>query len=344
MSSNVIEIENEEREFSLAERKSKAYASSAMIPQHLRDLGSMMILNQMSKDYNLPALTLAQNIFMIKGKVGMSGQLVIALINKSGMYDFDLEWEEREKPWGVRAIAYKNKRKVIGIWVDDKMILENQWERNENWRTNKDLMARYRSATYFGRLNCPAVLMGLQTDDEIIDTKLEEDTTKEIEDLNQVLTRKQEEELKEPEIEEADISEDEEYNKLMEEADKKEIEDVEETIEEEPEVQKEEEPKAQKEEEPFPQRASKEVVEKYIHFMNAGIRRIDLSDFVRYYRIDKNNVEFIDNHCAHFAEDYYNIHLDRKPNDKFVIEERELADEEIKEMITLICERAKSRV
>jgi len=195
METKLISLETEERRFELDQRKAKAYASSLMMPQHLRDIGSMMVLNQMSNDLKIPMLLLAQNIFMVKGKIGMSAQLVISLINSSGIYDADIKFEERTEPFGVRAYAFKEGERVDGIWIDEDMIVANGWYSNSNWKTLKPLMARYRSASYFARLNCPMVLMGFQTDDEIIDTTLtDQNTANKGSTLNQVVSVKAEDE------------------------------------------------------------------------------------------------------------------------------------------------------
>ena len=170
MRKELMEFEIEEKRFELDQRKAKAFGSSMMLPQHLRDLGSIMVLNQMSNDLRIPMLLLAQNIFMVKGKIGMSAQLVISLVNGSKIYDGDIKFEERTEPFGVRAYAFKDGERVDGIWIDEDMIIANGWYSNSNWKSLKPLMARYRSATYFARLNCPMVLMGFQTDAEIEDT------------------------------------------------------------------------------------------------------------------------------------------------------------------------------
>ena len=173
----VAEYKAESERFDLDQRKAKAYGSSMMLPAHLRDVGSMMVINQMSRDLKIPMLLLAQNIFMVKGKIGMSAQLVISLINSSGIYDHGIKFEERAEPFGVRAYAEIDGERVDGIWIDEEMIVANGWYSNVNWKSLKPLMARYRSATYFARLNCPMVLMGFQTDEEIIDVSIAEPQT-----------------------------------------------------------------------------------------------------------------------------------------------------------------------
>jgi len=170
MSNELIEIEVEEKRFELDQRKLKPFVSTAMIPQHLRDIGSLMILDQVSKQYGMNLLFLAQEMYIVKGKFAISGKLAISLINKSGVLDGRLKWEVRETPFGVRAYGDIDGETVYGMWIDDNLIRANGWDRNALWKTQKELMARYRSATYFARMNMPEVLMGFHTDDEVMDS------------------------------------------------------------------------------------------------------------------------------------------------------------------------------
>jgi hypothetical protein len=43
------------------------------------------------------------------------------------------------------------------------------WKRNPNWAQLTELMLKYRAATYLARTQCPEVLMGLQTTEELKD-------------------------------------------------------------------------------------------------------------------------------------------------------------------------------
>jgi len=305
MKNNIVEIENEVREFELAERKAKAYATSLMIPPHLRDLGSMMILNQLSKDFNIPVLTLAQNVYMVKGNLGISGQLVIALVNKTEYYDYNLEWETRENPWGVRAVAYKDKRKITGIWIDEKMIVENGWYNNPNWKTNKQLMAQYRAATYFARLNLPTALMGMQTNDELIDVSVAEPITDEnIVDINNALLEDEEETQEQqketnptPTIDEAVLEpQEQDIEVLGDISEAEECQDNVTVIEEDYEAENQ------------PMRATKKVASFYPEMMSAGVRRSHLSTVVKYYKLNDNNIEPFMENIERMVEEFYAHH------------------------------------
>lgn len=192
----VTQFEVEKQRFELEQRKAKAYATSMMIPQHLRDTGSMMILNQLSRDLSLPMLTLAQQIFMVKGKVGMSGQLVITMINKSESVDHGMRWEienEGTPKWRVRAWNSIDGEKIFGEWLSDADVTMFGWKSNPLWKTMPIRMAKYRTATYWGRDYAPDVLMGLSDKEEIIDVTVSEpERASEAETLNNVVSQSRE--------------------------------------------------------------------------------------------------------------------------------------------------------
>lgn len=55
--------------------------------------------------------------------------------------------------------------------VNIKMAIDEGWmnKSGSKWKTMPDLMLRYRAAAFFGRLYCPELLMGMQSEDEVID-------------------------------------------------------------------------------------------------------------------------------------------------------------------------------
>jgi hypothetical protein len=55
--------------------------------------------------------------------------------------------------------------------IDIQMAIAEGWmnKTGSKWKTMPDLMLRYRAAAFFGRLYCPELLMGMQSEDEIID-------------------------------------------------------------------------------------------------------------------------------------------------------------------------------
>jgi hypothetical protein len=49
------------------------------------------------------------------------------------------------------------------------MVKAEGWDKNPKWRNMEMQMFQYRAAAFFGRVNCPQLLMGYHTADEIED-------------------------------------------------------------------------------------------------------------------------------------------------------------------------------
>jgi hypothetical protein len=170
-----------EKMFELEQRKAKAMLSGKILPATFRDVGDVIVLNEMSRVLQIPMILLAQQLYMVHGKVGFSGQFSIALLNKAmemGKLD-NWEYEER-KDGAVRVIGERKGKKLEGIWIDKKLVEENGWLSNPHWKKNFSLMARYRSATWFLRMYYPEMLMGLYTVDEIKDAENEDEVKENI--------------------------------------------------------------------------------------------------------------------------------------------------------------------
>ena len=122
------------------------------------------ILDENFKDHKI-----IQNMNVIHGKPSWSAQFVIATITGCGRFeDFDYE-EKGTKAIRCKAIRRKDGKEVFGAWVTMEMAQKEGWTRNSKWSTMPQLMLRYRAATFFGRQYVADLLLGIQTEDEIVD-------------------------------------------------------------------------------------------------------------------------------------------------------------------------------
>ena len=173
------EIEIMEKVFELEQRKAKAMITSQILPSNFRNIGDVIVLNEMSRNLQIPVILLAQQLYIVHGKVGFSGQFAIALLNKAvelGKLD---KWEYETKDKAVRVVGSKGEEKRAGIWIDEELVKKNGWTSNSHWKNNFDLMAHYRAATWFLRTNFPELLMGMHSTDEIQDGVIEPEIERE---------------------------------------------------------------------------------------------------------------------------------------------------------------------
>ena len=196
------EIEIMEKMFELEQRKAKAMKESSILPAHFRNIGDIIVLNEMSRNLHIPVILLAQQLYIVKGKVGYTGQFSTALLNKAVELGKLEDWYFEKKEDGVRVIGIKKGKKIEGPWIDKELVKKNGWMSNPHWINNFELMASYRAASWFCRLYLPDMLMGMHEIEEIIDGEVDNEVKIEpIQNDNNVinplsLVKEREEEIK----------------------------------------------------------------------------------------------------------------------------------------------------
>ena len=121
-----------------------------------------------------------QNVYVIHGKPGIEGKLIIALLNQNPRFT-DIEYKIKGD-----VTACKNDGDGCSMWAKDtntgtvlkgtpitwKVAKDEGWygKSGSKWKTMPEQMFKYRAATFFARLHCPEILLGMQTTDEIRDT------------------------------------------------------------------------------------------------------------------------------------------------------------------------------
>lgn len=177
----------------------KGYGERATIEPNPAALSNCMIALDMATRMNANPLMIMQNLHIIEGRPSWSSQFIIAAINNCGKFSplrFDLqwldeidatystfEWEDRKKVEKKHKVRIKNARCVA--WAIEKatgerlesapvtmeMAVNEGWfgKNGSKWKSMPDLMMRYRSAAFFGRIYAPELLMGLPTAEEVHD-------------------------------------------------------------------------------------------------------------------------------------------------------------------------------
>lgn len=160
--------------FENAQRMAKLIASSSLIPKDFQgNISNTVIALEIANRMGESPLMVMQNLYVVHGKPAWSSQFIVAKINSSGRFSalkYDMNGTGDE--WGCSAYAFDRKgERVSGPRVTIKMAKEEGWynRTGSKWKTMPELMLMYRSATLFGRLYAPDLLMGMQTYEEIID-------------------------------------------------------------------------------------------------------------------------------------------------------------------------------
>lgn len=161
--------------FEHAQRVAKMLASSSLIPKEYQNrVDNCMVALEMANRNGSSPLMVMQNLHIIQGRPSWSSTFIIASINSCGKFKFDLAWKSSGTgdEYGYEAFTVgKDGEEKISPKVTWKMVKEEGWlaKPGSKWKTMPELMFRYRSAAFFGRLHTPEILMGMQTQEEILD-------------------------------------------------------------------------------------------------------------------------------------------------------------------------------
>lgn len=159
-----------------------------------------IIALNMAQRMGADPLMVMQNLYVVEGRPSWSAQFVIAAVNACGRFSplrFDISppgderevhyetvrWENgqrhaikasckiREQSCRAWAIEKATGERLEGPLVTMAMAEAEGWigKNGSKWQTMAEVMLRYRSASFFGKLYAPDLLMGLQTSDEISD-------------------------------------------------------------------------------------------------------------------------------------------------------------------------------
>ena len=167
--------------FIMAMQMAKALAESTIVPVvYQKNPSNCLIAIEMAQRMGVSPMMVMQNLYPIQGRPSWSSQFLIARINNSRKFDIELQYEETKdkdgKPFSCTAWTTKDGRRVDGMTVDMQMAKDEGWiaKNGSKWKTMPQLMLRYRAASFFSRLNCPEVAMGLYTREEMEDNDFKE--------------------------------------------------------------------------------------------------------------------------------------------------------------------------
>jgi hypothetical protein len=162
-------------------------------------IANCVVALNMSQRMGADPLMVMQNLYVVEGRPSWSSQWIIAAINGCGRFSplrFDLtnlgdkEVEYSVTEWVDRQRVNKKLRTTVRNWqcvawaielatgdrvdspkVDIEMAVKEGWygKNGSKWQTMPEVMLRYRTASFFGKLYAPELLMGMQSVEEAQD-------------------------------------------------------------------------------------------------------------------------------------------------------------------------------
>jgi hypothetical protein len=165
--------------FEEAQRIAKALASSTLIPQQFQGqagYANCLVALNISRRMGMDPLMVMQNLHIIHGRPSWSSQFIIGLINGCGRFSplrYDISGKGDTLACTAVATELRTGEELRGPEVTMAMAKREGWatKAGSKWITMPDLMIRYRSAAFWGRLYIPELLVGIQTQEEVIDVE-----------------------------------------------------------------------------------------------------------------------------------------------------------------------------
>lgn len=167
--------------FVMATQMAKALANSTIVPKDYQgNFANGLVAIEIAIRLRTSPLMVMQNLNVIQGRPSWSAQFLIAMVNGSGKYDmelqFDMKYDKNSKPISCQCWTERKGRKVTGPVIDMDMANAEGWvsKNGSKWKTMPEIMLRYRAASFFTRLNCPELTLGYYSNDELIDGDFKE--------------------------------------------------------------------------------------------------------------------------------------------------------------------------
>lgn len=162
-------------------------------------LANSVVALNMAQRMGADPLMVMQNLYIVEGRPSWSSQWIIAAVNGCGRFSplrFDIKVlgektvERVETVWenGNRSVVTKKVTiidKIAIAWAVERetkerlesppvtieMAVKEGWytKNGSKWQTMDEVMLRYRTASFFGKLYAPELLMGLQSVEEAQD-------------------------------------------------------------------------------------------------------------------------------------------------------------------------------
>lgn len=172
----------------LISRLADRYADSSMVPDTYKGKpNNCFVALELASRMDVSPVLVMQNLYIVQGKPSWAGQACKALIDgsrrfKDSEYIMTGSLSDGTRGCYLQAVKVSNGKVVKGTEITLKMAQDEGWstKSGSKWKTMPEQMLKYRAAAFFARTECPEVLMGFQTAEEIVDVRGETANEKQI--------------------------------------------------------------------------------------------------------------------------------------------------------------------
>ncbi|MBC3889473.1 hypothetical protein GH810_14250 [Acetobacterium paludosum] len=162
-------------QFSAAMKMAMYLSKSTIIPKEFQgNEGNILIALEMSNRLGVGLMMVMQNLYVVNGRPSWSSQYIIAMINSSKKYKTELQYHMEGTGDDLSCYAYAEDysgHEVKGPTITIEMSKKEGWygKNGSKWPNMPEIMIKYRAASSFGRINCPDMIMGIYSTEEVVD-------------------------------------------------------------------------------------------------------------------------------------------------------------------------------
>jgi hypothetical protein len=163
--------------FEDAQRIAKALASSTLIPpqfQGQQGFANCLVALEIANRMGISPFLAMQHLHVIHGRPSWSSSFIIAMVNGSGRFSplrFEISGESDSLACYAIASDLASGQELKGPTITIAMAKKEGWatKSGSKWQTMPELMIRYRAAAFWGRLYASDILLGMQSQEEVVD-------------------------------------------------------------------------------------------------------------------------------------------------------------------------------
>lgn len=145
--------------------------STISVPDHLRGKPSdCLAIAMQAAQWGMNPFQVAQKTHIVSGKLGYEAQLVNAVVQASGqirgVFKYEFQGEGNSLKCRVGAVLRGESDVTWGEWL---AISDVTTKNSPLWKTNPKQQLAYLQTKNWSRLYCPGAILGIYSDDELID-------------------------------------------------------------------------------------------------------------------------------------------------------------------------------
>jgi hypothetical protein len=183
-SSNVDDVQgaiavfSSQANFASAQRMAQALAASSLVPlAYQGSVPNCLIALEMAARIGASVFMVMQSLDIIHGRPGWRATFLIGTVNSSRRFTplrFRFQGKPNSDDWGCRAFAKDREsgEECLGALITIGMAKAEGWygRNGSKWKTMPEQMLQYRAASFWTRIFCPEISLGLMSSDEVVDT------------------------------------------------------------------------------------------------------------------------------------------------------------------------------